>query len=156
MEWTRTATRLCVWGQMGNRMRHQAVAAIIGLALMAAVSAGAGAADPVSGTVLVAPDDTEAPPHDASKLILPGQPDRPGVPGPTLPPLWLVPLPDQATRTAERARLDAALEDRFGHPTPPSQSFDQDIVPLAAGLPWQAMQRRVDGTLGDKKLGLLP
>jgi len=154
MEWIRAATCCCVWGRMGNRMRHQAVAAIMGLALMTAVPALA--ADPVSGTVLVTPDDSEAPPHDASKLILPGQPERPGLPPPTLPPLWMVPLPDQATRAAERAQLDAALEARFAHATPPQQSFDHDIIPLAAGLPWQAMERRVDGTLGDGKLGLLP
>jgi len=153
MEWIRAATRWCVWGQMGNRMQRQAVTAILGLAMMAAAAHAAG---PTSGTVLVMPDDTEAPPHDRSKLILPGQPDSPGLPAPTLPPLWLVPLPDHATRVAERAQLDAALEARFGHATPPAQSFDDDIVPLAAGLPWQAMQRRVDGTLGDKKLGLLP
>ncbi len=138
---------------MGNRARYQAVVATMGLLIGAMPAA---AADPTSGTVLVTPDDTEAPPHDASKLILPGQPDRPGLPAPTLPPLWMVPLPDQATRAAERAQLDAALEDRFGHASLPPQRFDHDIVPLAAGLPWQAMQRRTDGTLGDQKLGLLP
>jgi hypothetical protein len=82
--------------------------------------------------------------------MLPGQSDRtdPAVPPATLPPLWLVPLPDRDARAAERARLDAALAARFAHLAPPPQRFDADIVPLAGGQPWQALQRRIDGTLG--------
>jgi hypothetical protein len=128
-------------------MRHGAVGAIIGLLLAAAVPGRA--ADPVSGTTILNPDEADEPPRDPSKLVLPG-PDRanPGAPAPTLPPLWLVPLPDQATRSAERVRLDAALQARFEPAAPPPRSFDIDIVPLAGGRDWQAMQRRVDATLG--------
>ena len=125
-------------------MRCCVVAAMIGLA----AAFPARAADPSSGTILVMPDDADAPPRDPSRLILPGQPDRAGEPVPTLPPLWLVPLPDQATRAAERAQLDAALQARFAHVALPAQRFDRDIIPLAAGQPWQAMQRGVDATLG--------
>jgi hypothetical protein len=128
-------------------MRHGTVGAIMGL-LLAAAGPGR-AADPVSGTTILNPDEADEPPRDPSKLVLPGQ-DRtdPAAPTPTLPPLWLVPLPDLATRTAEQARLDADLQARFGPAAPPPQRFDSDIVPLAGGRDWQAMQRRVDGTLG--------
>ena len=126
-------------------MRRYAVAAMVALASAAAFPARA--AGPPSGTILVTPDD-DAAPSDSSRLILPGQPERDGEPVPTLPPLWLVPLPDQATRAAERARLDAVLQARFAHVALPAQRFDPDIVPLAAGQPWQAMQRGVDATLG--------
>lgn len=124
-------------------MRCCAVAAMIGLAAFPAR-----AADPSSGTILITPDDADAPARDPSRLILPGQPDRAGEPVPTLPPLWLVPLPDQATRAAERAQLDAALQARFAHVALPAQRFERDIIPLAAGQPWQAMQRGVEATLG--------
>jgi len=121
-------------------MRRWAFAAILVLA----------AAGPVRGqTTLETPGPDEAPSHDPSKLILPGQPDRPGAPVETLPPLWLVPLPDAATREAERAALDARLAARFSHDrAPPPQRFERDIIPLAGGLPWQAMERRLNGTLG--------
>lgn len=126
-------------------MRRSAVAAIMVLAFVAVLPARA--AEP-SGSFSLAPDETVVPPRDPSRLILPGQPDHPGEPAPTLPPLWLLPLPDQATRAAERDRLDAALQQRFAHVSPPAQRFDLDIVPLAAGQPWQALQRGVDATLG--------
>lgn len=154
MEWTSAVIRSYEWGQKGNRMRLQAFTALVIFSALDLFPVWA--AEPISGTILVTPDDPDAPPHDPSRLILPGQPAGPGLPVPTLPPLWLMPLPDQATRTAERARLDAALEEKFAHLAPPPQSFDQDIIPLAAGLPWQAMQRRVDGTLGDTKIRLIP
>lgn len=125
-------------------MWRHAVAAMVALASAAAFPARA--ADPPSGTILVTPDDDAA--RDPSRLILPGQPERDGEPVPTLPPLWLVPLPDQATRATERARLDAVLQARFAPVASPAQRFDLDIVPLAAGQPWQAMQRGVDATLG--------
>jgi len=131
-------------------MRRSTVAAILGLAILGpacAVVFPAWAAEP-TGTVSIVPDETVVPPRDPSKLLLPGQPDHPGEPTPTLPPLWLVPLPDRAARAAERDRLDAALQQRFAHVTPPAQRFDLDIVPLAAGQPWQALQRGVDATLG--------
>lgn len=132
-------------------MRGVVAGAILGLMLAGPLSARA--ADLPSGTTLVTPDETEAPPRDPSRLILPGQPDRPGVPVPTLPPSWLVPLPDAATRATERAQFDAALEARFARVEPPPQGFDLDVVPLAAGQPWQALQRRVDGTLGSEIRG---
>jgi hypothetical protein len=122
-------------------MRWGAFAAILALT----------AGPAVGQTILTTPGTGNEPPHDASKLILPNPlPTRPGLAPDTLPPLWLVPLPDAATREAERAELDAALAARFGHDRalPPPQKFDTDIVPLAGGLPWQAMQRRLDGTLG--------
>ncbi len=126
-------------------MRRSAVAAILGLVCTAAFPAGA--TEPV-GTFSIVPDATVVPPGGPSKLILPGQPDHPGEPAPSLPPLWLLPLPDRAARIAERDRLDAALQQRFAPVTPPAQRFDLDIVPLAAGQRWQMVQRGVDATLG--------
>jgi len=131
--------------QREKGMRRSAVAAIWGLVCAAAFPAGA--TEP-SGTVSILPDETVVPPGDPSKLILPGQPDHPGEPAPTLPPLWLLPLPDQAARAAERDRLDAALQQRFAPVTPPARRFELDIVPLAAGQPWQVLQRGIDATLG--------
>lgn len=128
-------------------MRHGALGMIAVLALVMPCSGRA--QDQAAGTTILVPDEA-APAPDASRLILPGQPDRtdPAAPVATLPPLWLVPLPDPATRAADRARLDAALEARFARLTLPPQRFDADIVPLAGGERWQAMQRRVGGTLG--------
>jgi len=127
-------------------MGRSAVAAIMTLVVVAVFPARAAAAP--SSTVSIVPDETAVPPSDPSKLILPGQPDRAGEPASILPPLWLVPLPDRAARAAERDRLDAVLQQRFAHVAPPAQRFDLDIVPLAAGQPWQALQRGVDATLG--------
>ncbi|HLZ66196.1 MAG TPA: hypothetical protein VKQ29_08185 [Aliidongia sp.] len=129
-------------------MRRGAIGGWMGLLLLAAVPGRA--ADPGSGTILENPDDADEPPRDASRLVLPGQADHgdPAAPLPTLPPLWLVPLPDPATRAAERAALDAALQAQFAPAAPPPQRFAVDIVPLAGGQPWQAMQRRIDSSLG--------
>ncbi|HEV2678208.1 MAG TPA: hypothetical protein VGV37_27015 [Aliidongia sp.] len=124
------------------------VAIVGGMSLMAAVSAWA--QDQAGSTTIMKPDETVISPPDSSHLILPGQPDDadPAIPPPTLPPLWLVPLPDEAAQAADRARLDAALAARFAFAPSPVRYFDADIVPLAAGQPWQALRRRVDGTLG--------
>ena len=139
---------MMVWDGIGRRRRRAAIGAILVLAWAAAGPAEA--QDPAPGTTILMPDETGTPAPDGSRLVLPGQPDRadPAAVPPTLPPLWLVPLPDQGAQAAERARLDAALAARFAHPAPPPQRFDADIVPLAGGQPWQAMQRRIDGTLG--------
>lgn len=129
-------------------MRRAAIGAIMVLAWAAAGLAGA--QDQMPGTTILNPDETVTPVPDGSRLVLPGQPDGtdPAAPAPTLPPLWLVPLPDPAAQAADRARLDTALAARFARVAPPPQRFDADIVPLAAGQSWQAMLRRIDGTLG--------
>lgn len=129
-------------------MRRAAIGAIMVLAWT--VAGPARAQDQAPGTTILMPDETATPAPDGSRLVLPGQPDGtdPAPPPPTLPPLWLVPLPDPAAQAVDRARLDTALAARFARVAPPPQRFDTDIVPLAGGQPWQAMQRRIDGTLG--------
>ena len=132
-------------------MRRTALVAI--LLVWAEAAAGQTRLDAGPVLRLVTPEESDQASARKPPLILPNEPTRPGMAPQSLPPLWMMPLPDAATRAAERAQLDAALEERFAHPEPPPQVFDHDIVPLAAGLPWQALQRRVNGTLGDDVVG---
>jgi len=135
-------------------MRHWAVGWIAGLGLMAIGPGFAQDRDqdlgPPPGSTVLRPDATLAPPPGHPGSSLPELP-RPGgadaLPS-GLPPLWLVPLPDAADQAADQAWLDAGLEARFAAPRPPSRRFERDLAPLAAGEPWQALQRRVEGMLG--------
>ena len=122
-------------------MRHWAW--IVGLGLMTIGPGWAQDREQVPGSTILRPDATVAPPPSKPRPLLPelSGPD-------VLPPLWLVPLPDAATRAADRAWLDAALEARFAPPQRPDRRFERDLMPLAAGEPWQALRRRVAGMLG--------
>jgi hypothetical protein len=133
-------------------MRRAAMGAVL---CMLMTAGPARAADPTSYNLTTNPDRDEfqEAPGAPSHLILPGQAEGTN-PAPTLPPLWLVPLPNAATRAAERAALDADLQARFG-PAPQSlRRFDYDVMPLAGGQDWQRLQRRVDATVGTEKITL--
>jgi hypothetical protein len=128
---------------------RNAIAAIIGLAIW--TQGPVMAQTQLPNTTILEPEATLAPPPDPNRVILPGVPEGPepaAGPPATLPPAWLVPLPNEAERAADRARLDRALEARFARPAEPVQRFAADIVPPAGGQPWQMLQRRIDDTLG--------